>query len=114
MPGDGISVCDTHDPEVMAGSTEASVLSPTRARGVPGDKTPPPAQAGVIPEVGGSRGVEALGHARRRTCLGLSRPGPHGRLRVKSGGGETCRLSRAGCLDLIVGSNMMFTILRYS
>jgi hypothetical protein len=40
MPGDGISVRDTRDPEARAGCTEASVLSPTRARGDRGDKTP--------------------------------------------------------------------------
>jgi hypothetical protein len=40
MPGEGISVRDTHDPEVMAGGTGTWVLSPTRARGDRGDKTP--------------------------------------------------------------------------
>jgi hypothetical protein len=39
-PGVGISVRNTCPPEVMAEAAEASVLSPTRARGVPGDKTP--------------------------------------------------------------------------
>ena len=40
MPGVGISVRNTRDPEVRAGGTGAWVLSPTRARGNFGDKTP--------------------------------------------------------------------------
>jgi hypothetical protein len=76
--GDGISVRDTHDLEVIIGGTGAGVLSPTRARGNFGDKTPLIQHQPVWPRARqkrGSRGALA--------CLPISvsqsaRAGPAG------------------------------------
>ena len=70
-PGVGISVRNTRAPEVMAGGTGASVLSPTCARGDRGDKTPSSSTSRSDPRARRKPGREALGHARLRTCPGL-------------------------------------------
>ena len=86
MPGVGISVRNTRHPEVMAGGYGGlGFVTDLRARGFSVTKPPHPAQAGLLPEPGGSREVEALGHARLSACPGLPGPGPHGPLRVNSG-----------------------------
>jgi hypothetical protein len=100
----GISVRNTHDPELRADAMGAWVLSPTRARGISGDNTPHPPQADLIPEPDRRREEEALKHAYLPACPDLLGPGPHGPLRIKLRGGEGPRSAHAGCLDPVAGS----------